>query len=91
MARGKGFEPLRPLGHWITRGSRVQRVTALPTPQAEKNYLSPFINVLFRNFDGEIQMKPDKEVIEVANEKELVLLATRKPGEESCERCFTHR
>ena len=33
----------------------------------------------------------DKQVIEVANEKGLVLLATRKPGEESCERCFTHR
>ncbi len=72
MARGKGFEPLRPLGHWITRGSRVQRVTALPTPQAEKNYLSPFINVLFRNFNGEIQMKPDKEVIEVQRKYRIV-------------------
>lgn len=33
----------------------------------------------------------DKKVIEVANEKGLILLATRKPGEDSCERCFTHR
>ncbi len=32
----------------------------------------------------------DKDVIEVGNEKGLVLLATRKPGTDSCERCFRH-
>ena len=32
----------------------------------------------------------DKEVIRVANEKGLVLLATRAQGTNDCERCFTH-
>lgn len=33
----------------------------------------------------------DEKVIEVANERNMTLLATRKLGEDSCERCFTHR
>ena len=33
----------------------------------------------------------DKQVIESANEKGLVMLVTRKPGTQDCERCFTHR
>ena len=72
MARGKGFEPLRPKGHWITRNSRVQRVTALPTPLAEKNYLSPFINIIFRILIGETQMTPDKEILEVQRKYRIV-------------------
>ena len=33
----------------------------------------------------------DKEVIRMGNEKGLTLLATRAPGTDGCERCFTHR
>jgi AICAR transformylase/IMP cyclohydrolase PurH len=33
----------------------------------------------------------DQEVIDRANALDLVMLATRKPGETDCERCFLHR
>ncbi len=33
----------------------------------------------------------DQEVIDRANALDLIMLATRKPGETDCERCFLHR
>ena len=33
----------------------------------------------------------DQEVIARADELDLAMIATRKPGEVDCERCFLHR
>ncbi|MFH1500929.1 MAG: hypothetical protein ABIE22_03195, partial [archaeon] len=35
--------------------------------------------------------KADQKVIDYADDNGLILIATRKPGEKDCERCFTHR